>query len=48
MASSIDLRQVTDFLSKYHISQLNPEALVLTSKKSNFLIKSIRVEDDYE
>lgn len=48
MASPIDLRQVTDFLSKYHISQLNPETLVLSSKKSNFLIKSIRIEDGYE
>ncbi len=46
--SAMELRQVTDFLSKYQISQINPETLLLTSKKSNFLVKYHQTDGDYD
>lgn len=48
MMSTVDLRQVTDFLSRYQIAQINPETLLLTSKKSNFLVKHHKINGDYD
>lgn len=48
MISTVELRQVTDFLSKYQISQINPETTLLSSKNTNLLVKVHQIDGDYE
>jgi hypothetical protein len=46
--NAVELRQVTDFLSRYQIAQINHDTLLLTSKRSNFLVKSHMINDSYD
>lgn len=46
--NSIDLRQITDFFSKYKLVQINPETFLLRSKRNNLMVKYHKVSADDE
>lgn len=46
--NSIDLRQITDFFSKYQVAQINPETFLLKSKNNNLMVKYHNINADDE
>lgn len=42
---AMELRQVTEFISKYQITQLNPETILLSSRDTSVLVKSHLVDE---
>lgn len=46
--NATELRQITDFFSKYQLVQINPETFLLASKKNNLMVKYHKVSPDDE